>query len=93
MKTTNVIAEAKVGVSVELSITELIVLKSYTEMLYNKTVDNDGEKRRYVSIDTPIIDNVINFLNKICGEGVSLTEAEKIFEKEVKEEVKEEVTE
>jgi hypothetical protein len=92
MKKVNVIREAIVATSFEISIVEQVVIKELVEVLKAKSKD----KNRPVWVDRDVVDRIIIFLSKVSADAVSFEEARKeLFEvtEEITEEVTEEVTE
>lgn len=83
MKTNVIIAEAVVGKSIELTITDMIVLnskKSQLSTLLDKNVKSDY-KRDSIHVDTKLLQDIVNLLSKLTDETISLEQSEKdLFE-------------
>lgn len=77
MKKTNVIEEAIIATSFEISIVEQVVIKELVEVLKAKSKDKD----RTVWVDRDVVDRIIVFLSKLSADAVSFEEARKqLFE-------------
>jgi hypothetical protein len=87
MKTNVIIAEAVVGKSTELNITEMIVINNkitYLKSLLDKSKDKEF-KSSSVWIDSKVVQEIVTLLSKMVDSSISLEQSEKdLFEVQVK---------